>query len=783
MPKNPSQPGLFGPIAPRPPSGQSAVAPGQAWVTSDHARLVRIAFESGGDNLYDYALPDDLADQVHLGQRIAAPFGRGNRVQTGFCVDFPPATDVTRVKVVARIIDPHPLLDTQMLDLARWIAQYYCCPLGQVLSAMVPAAVKRRVGIRKKAYIRILSDPSPEDVSHRLSRQGRTILDFLTHNAHPEGLDLKQLAAQLNCGRGPFSTLARAGLVEIIERTELDAPPISAAPGLVGPKPVELNADQQAALKTLHKLIDEKTFNAVLLHGVTASGKTEVYIRAIEKVIQQGAAALVLVPEIALTPQTISRFHQCFSQVAVMHSQLTASQRHQQWQNIAQGLPQVVVGTRSAVFAPLPRLGIIIVDEEHEPSYKQDNTPRYHGRDISVKRAQINNIPIILGSATPSLETFHNCQTKTHYHHIQLPRRVLNLPLPRVRIVNMQTEMLERKGAHLFSRVLEHELNNCLTASRQAIILLNRRGHSSYLFCSSCKFVLNCPNCAVSLTLHRRKDKPDQTRRYVMCHYCQHRTQLPKLCPLCSRKLLRVGPGTQKAEDELIRKIPRARLQRVDSDSMRRDDYESVLTDFAAGRLDILLGTQMIGKGLDFPNVALVGVLSADTALSLPDFRSSERTFQLLTQVAGRCGRADNVGKVIVQTFLPDDPAIDFACRHDYQAFADQELQLRRACKMPPYARLARIVLSHAKLQTLETASRRLRTSIDQLPHSLRESIAIRGPLPAPLAYLENYHRQEIVFAAATPDPIQRLLAQVRQSILPTLNVRTAVDVDPINLM
>jgi len=467
-----------------------------------------------------------------------------------------------------------------------------------------------------------------------------------------------------------------------------------------------------------------------------------------------------------------------------MHSGLTGAQRHQQWRWIAAGRAQVVVGARSAIFAALPNLGIIVVDEEHESSYKQDNTPRYHARDVAVKLAQRKNLSVILGSATPCLESLHNCQTKSHYHLLSLPRRVLKLPLPPVQVVDMREELMERKGNPLLSRSLEHQLAQCLRRDRQAILLLNRRGHSSFIFCPSCRYVLNCPHCDVSLTCHKTQRQFDTSQRvWVMCHYCTHRSQLPTHCPVCAKKLRLIGPGTQQAEQEVKRKFPKAQVVRVDSDSMKPDMYNQVMTDFGAGEIDILLGTQMIGKGLDFPNVALVGVLNADTALSIPDFRSSERTFQLIAQVAGRCGRTSPDSNVIVQTYLPEEPAVQLACRHDYYEFARRELMIRQSHQVPPFARLARIILRDKKLEKVESAGQQLRKDIDFLVEKRKLNIKVRGPVPAALARLEGYHRQQILLQSQTADPIQNVFFELRKTFLKTIAVHTVVDIDPMNLM
>jgi len=776
------QQGLFGPLDKKDTPGPVRT------VSAASASLVRVAFDSGADQLFDYALPDEMVGKLSPGQRLRVPFGRGNHEQLAFCVEFPKKTDVKTVKIIREIVDDTPLLDESLMELARWISHYYCCPLGLALSAMVPAAVKHKVGMKTKKYIRPTEKfhNSSGDINLLTRSQvGRQILEFLKDNSTTDSeIAQETIAEHLTCGPTPFQTLAQAGLIEIVPRRELPHPANIPGVDCTGSQDLTLNPDQQKALTQALQLIDTKEFQSILLHGVTGSGKTEIYMRCIEKVIAKGRQAVVLVPEIALTPQTLSRFLARFKNVAVLHSALTRNQRHQQWRYIAEGGAQVVVGPRSAIFAPCPNLGIIIVDEEHEPSYKQDTAPRYHGRDVAVKLAHIKSIPIILGSATPSLETLYNCNYKQHYHLLSLPRRVLNLPLPEVFMVDMCQEALERKGQHLLSRALEHELTACLSEDKQAILLLNRRGHSSYIFCPSCGFALTCPNCDVSLTYHKsQRDFDLESRSWVMCHYCTHSTQVPSLCAVCGRKLRLIGPGTQQAEEELARKFPDARTLRVDSDSMTRDSYTRVMTDFGAGRIDILMGTQMIGKGLDFPNVTLVGVINADTALSLPDFRSSERTFQLVTQVAGRCGRAEAGSKVIVQSYMPQEPAVALACRHDYKSFAALELEHRKRCGAPPFSRWARLILRDRKLSKVEAAGKELRQVIDEAKSRLGLELQVRGPAPAALARLENYHRWQVILQGREVNAVLRLLGAIRRYILTDSKVLIAVDMDPINLL
>ncbi len=751
--------------------------------------LVRVAFENAGDQLYDYAIPSHLQSQCLIGQRVKAPLGRSNKIHTGFCVGFPDQSESSKIKHITEIIDTLPLLDSNMIELAQWISRYYCCPLGSTLAAMVPSAVKKNIGTVKRTYLK-LSDLGQSftiisSEACRLSAKGRTILEYIHKhiNKLTDSIALDDVAAAVGATRSPFLTLAKSGYIEIYQTNEL--PLLHAIePEFQRSDNFVLNPDQQNAIQSINHLIDQGNFSTTLLYGVTGSGKTEVYLSCIEHVIKQGKQAIVLVPEIALTPQTESRFLRRFGRVAVLHSGMSNSLRHQQWRWIADGTVNVVVGARSAIFAPLCRPGLIVVDEEHEPSYKQDKSPRYHGRDVAIKRAQIHNIPIILGSATPSLESLFNSRNRSNFNVVHLPNRVKELPMPKVLRVNMREEIKERKGNHLFSRLLEEQLQQCIAHGNQAILFLNRRGHSNFIYCPSCQYIHTCPNCDVSLTYHRQMDEFEQSvHRMMVCHYCLHSCRVPGICPLCKGKLILIGPGTQKAEDELNEKFPNIRVQRVDSDSVNPADYANLLKNFGEGKIDVLLGTQMIGKGLDFPNVALVGVLSADMALSLPDFRSAERTFQLIVQVAGRCGRSIDNGIVVVQSFLPDEPSIAMACRHDYLRFAEMELKARYRCQMPPCHRMARIIMRHHKLEPLQNYSQDLRLILDQTKEKMGLQIEIRGPVPAAIARLETYHRYEILLKSPSAVDIQRILGANRSRILSENKIQAVVDVDPIYLM
>ena len=501
----------------------------------------------------------------------------------------------------------------------------------------------------------------------------------------------------------------------------------------------------------------------------------------------------MLVPEIALTPQTVGRFAARFDSVAVLHSGQTAAARHEQWRRIRQGKARVVVGARSAVFAPCPEPGLIIVDEEHEHSYKQDQLPRYHARDVAVKRGQLLGIPVVLGSATPSLESYYNATVKNSYRLLTLPDRVASLRLPAVRIVDMQDERRKRQeytgkgGIHLLSVQLEVALRRTLDEGGQAMLLLNRRGFANYIACSDrrCGWMVNCEYCDATMVYH--KDRRLQAGGNVRCHHCQAEQLLPERCPVCGRKVTIFGLGTQRVEEELAAKFPNARHLRMDSDVMRTGrDYHHCLDQFRSGEVDVLLGTQMIAKGLDFPNVRLVGVISGDTSLYMPDFRAEERTFVLIAQVAGRAGRSEKPGLVIVQTFNPDNAAIRYASKHDYDGFAVRELALRQEVDLPPASRMARIVVRNRDYAACHEQARDLAHRLEHFNAQQGSQVLVRTPMPCPIARIAGYHRQQVVLISPAPGgaaALQELLTALRNARLLVSDARTAVDVDPIDLL
>jgi len=730
--------------------------------------FVSVALPIGVDQTFTYALPENLRGKVWPGQRVKVPFGRGNRCAVGWIARGLEATDIKGVKEVAEILDDEPLLTRDLLDLAFWMARYYVTPIGQVFEAILPAAVKRKAGF-KTIQLVVRTEKSESEVDRILSKQ-RRVLDRL---AQAEGTPLapRELARQAGCTVAVIKSLEKKGLVRI-ETREVDEFARDLFIELEEPKTIHLTTEQALALQRVKARIAAEEFGVIVLQGVTGSGKTEVYLRAIEDVVERGRQAIVLVPEIALTPQTIRRFRERFTHVAVLHSGLTDVERHRQWRDIREGRADVVVGARSAVFAPVRDLGLMVIDEEHENSFKQDTSPRYHARDIAIMRANLVGVPVVLGSATPSLESYQNVRTLDHYQEARLTQRIGGRPMPPVHIIDMRQEVAERKGHHALSRALEKAIAEAWRKQRQTILFLNRRGFSTHLFCVKCGHVARCPDCDVGMTYHA---KPG----VLQCHYCGQKARPPETCPACGAETINYwGTGTQRVEDEVQRKFPDIRLGRMDADSMRpRGGHARLLSAFHDGEVDILLGTQMVAKGLDFPNVTVVGVINADVALSLPDFRANERTFQLVTQVAGRTGRGPKGGEVFVQTFQPDHLTIQLAAKHDYDAFARDELETRRRLGYPPFGRLARIVV---RSQQRQRAHEAIQAVAGRLIEPARVAgITILGPQPCPISKISRFWRYHLLLKAPSARALLHFFDGVRSDLSPPGNIQMAIDVDP----
>lgn len=762
------------------------------------ARYARVAIERGMDRMD--GLTYRVEDPVEVGQRVQVPVGRGNTPTGGYVIDLGgqellDGYDPRKAKAISRV--ERAILPEALIELARWMSKYYMCPLGMVLSSVVPAAVKADTGRIQKTML-ILGDVTDIEIESLSpgARRSWAKVSELPETAFP--VEARLLAARIgDKSVRSVNLLVKAGLLAET-RVEL----------IRSPKLFDVLEDSDSGTHALteqqSQIVDGitdslGTFSPHLVYGVTGSGKTEVYINLVREVIQRGQCALLLVPEIALTPQTAGRFVHTFADagVAVLHSGLSKSARNQQWANAASGDARVVIGARSAVFAPLTNLGIILVDEEHDGSYKQDQLPRYSARDAAVKRAQIESCPVVLGSATPSLESWHNAKAG-RYALWKMAERVGGGRLPEVCIANMSLDEERMRAPKSFNpnqdysigRTLSRLLEQTITSGQQAILLLNRRGFASVLVSSdrSSGWRLECDQCDTTMVVHKGSVRQTGGKRFVRCHHCLSEQLIPKACPITGKPLVELGVGTQRVEDELsfrfgdsLGLIAGETFERVDADTMNKaSDYFAVLDRFGRGELRVLLGTQMIAKGLDFPNVSLVGVLSADTAMHLPDFRAEERTFQLVSQVAGRAGRGGKAGCVVVQTLNPHASSITRAARHDFEGFAKDELGARYRSGLPPFIRMVRIVVR-------ETDHQGAHQHALEIAALLRESadprVQIRGPMPCNITRISNYYRFEIEMLCPSPKPMQDAMQRVREKGMLKSDSRVAIDVDPIWLM
>ena len=731
----------------------------------------QVVFNRPLDTPYYYLVPRELRELIQLGQRVRVPFGKGDKLTTGYCVAVgTEAPTSRRLKTLQEIIDREPLLTADMLSLTAWIADRYLCSWGQVLESVVPAGVKKQAGTREITCYEAAAGICERLDELKLPRKQRDVLRILCEANEAMPVDLLSEAA--GCGTAPIHGLRDKKLIVPLRRrtdpTAHDFGPIAAQEDL------NLNPQQKAVLSRIHDLLRKQEHATVLLYGVTGSGKTEVYIQAIREVVSYGRQAIVLVPEISLTPQTIRRFRSRFPSVAVLHSHLSDAERHFHWQQIAQGEVQVVVGARSAIFAPTPHLGLIVIDEEHETTFKQQTTPRYHAREVARERARIERIPLVLGSATPTLESLQRARSREDIW-LSLPHRVEARPLPPVHLIDIRNDPLLSKG-HSIGRALGQGIQTAIRDGGQVILFLNLRGYSTVLWCGKCQGV-KCPDCDITLTWHK-------DRGLLLCHSCDFQLSPPVRCPTCEQPGLRyLGTGTQRLEAEVKSKFPDFRVLRMDSDSMNKPgSHDAALTKFRDGAIDILLGTQMIAKGLDFPNVTLVGVIDADTMLHQPDLRAAERTFQLVAQVAGRTGRGEKGGRVLVQTMNPDEPVIQFAAHHDYIGFAKYELENREVAQAPPYTAMARVIIRGLDDNVTQLETRRIAQLMKEAGQTHQPPVRLLGPAPAPVMKLKKHYRYHFLLYAAGIEAIQQLWRTVMPTLYVAPDVEFTIDVDPLDM-
>jgi primosomal protein N' (replication factor Y) len=740
--------------------------------------LVHVAVPVPALDLLTYRVPEGVT-APDIGARVVVPLGP--RSITGIVVDRGVAAGIeeSQIKELRRVLDDGAFVPPDVIALARWTAEYYAAGPGEAITAVLPPKTR---GDRADAHkvVRVAGITAAglgavAEGGRELTPKQRETLDLLARA--PMGFPIPRLVAR-GIGADTVARLTLHGLVAVRQQ-RIDRDPFDTASVDLGDVDLArpLTNEQQVATARLIALAGKREFRVALLHGVTGSGKTEVYLRLAAEVRASGRGVLVLVPEIALTPAVVWLFRSAFhDRVAIQHSGLSDGERHDQWQRIRNGEVAIVVGTRSAVFAPVQNVGLIVVDEEHDASYKQDESPRYNGRDVAIVRGQRANALVVLGSATPSLETYYNA-VRGKYEHVVLRKRVLDRPLAAVTVVDMREEYAAEGPDVVLSRMLREALIERVERKEQALVLLNRRGFATVVFCRQCAATLECPNCSVSLVVHG-----EGRARRARCHYCDYSARVPEACPHCSGSYLeQAGFGTERVEAEVRRACPSARVARLDRDAIRRKGaLAGLLSRFRDGDIDVLVGTQMIAKGHDFAGVTLVGVVSADVGLGLADFRAAERTFQLLTQVAGRAGRGEQPGEAIVQTLYPHHYSIQLACRQDYRAFYDREVQFRRSMRYPPMVSLINTVV-HSRtlagaLDDADDLARRLRAS------GVGADFIVLGPAPAPLGRLRGEYRAQLLVKGTNRRRMREALT-IAIAARPAVQRRAIVDVDPLSVL
>jgi primosomal protein N' (replication factor Y) len=741
--------------------------------------IVAVQPLAGFDKVLHYQLPAELRERVRAGSLVRVPLLR--RHVAAVVLEAPAVPDCApeKLKRVDGLWHGTPPLPADLLKLATWMHGYYAARMEAVFEAMLPAPVRLGASLKTEKYLSAAGSPSAEELAalRRRAPQQARLHDFLKQQFRPQ--KKSDILQRLELTPAVATALNKRGWArEEARHVERVAYHDEWADAHVTAAPPTLNDEQSAVVTSIATDLAKGGFATHLVHGVTGSGKTEVYLRAVEQVLAAGGSAIYLVPEVALTPQTVARLRGRFEaaghQTVVWHSHLSDGERLDGWLALAEGRARVVVGARSAVFAPVPNLKLVVVDEEHEPAYKQDETPRYHGRDVAVYRAKCAGAVCVLGSATPSLETFANARAGK-YRLSRLTRRVDDKRLPDIQIVDMRIEVMRSRGQVTLSRLLVDHLHQRLERREQAILFINRRGYSSSMQCRKCGHVEQCPHCSVAMTYHRA----DET---LKCHLCGHERSAPVACPQCSAPDIRWrGLGTQRVEEAIRRLLPRARMERIDTDTMsQRHRFRQILSNFRAGRIDLLVGTQMIGKGLDFPNVTLVGLIDADLSMHVPDFRANERTFQLLVQVAGRAGRGDRAGEVVVQTFTPHAGAIQFAKSADFDGFAAGELEMRKKFGYPPHRHLIHQLFRGPNPEKLKYLAEHFARKAEA---KLGSAIEIRGPAPAPIEKMKDEYRFQVWYFTHSVTKTVPVLVGIQQEFTWPKDVSQVLDVDPMSLV
>ncbi|WP_404409075.1 primosomal protein N' [Jeotgalibacillus malaysiensis] len=772
------------------------------------------------DRTFDYTVPDHLQAVVQRGIRVIVPFGP-RKIQ-GFILAIKDESPVKKLKPIEEVVDIEPVLNEELMSLSEWLTDQTLCYRISALQVMLPAAMKAKY----TKFFHLLKSDIPDHISSLFEKESP--LSWKTADEHHALKDLQELIKQRKVEMKyvvkqsgnvkkkrfvelngqykkddiPTNAIKQKMIMEHLEQNEgkMSVAELKVAANTTSAviktmidkgylketfseqyrdpfaertfektEHFTLTDDQKTAITPILEKVNQYEHQTFLLHGVTGSGKTEIYLQTIDQVLKQNRQAIMLVPEISLTPQMVQRFKGRFGdQVAVMHSGLSAGEKYDEWRRIHRGEVNVVVGARSAIFAPFKTLGVIIIDEEHETSYKQEDSPRYHARDVAIERSKRHGCPVILGSATPSLESFARAK-KGNYQLLELEYRMNQQDLPEVKVIDMREELRDGNRS-MFSRDLLAEIEKRIERKEQIVLFLNRRGYSSFIMCRDCGTVMQCPHCEVSLTYHRSKES-------MKCHYCGHEEYVPNTCPECESEHIRYfGTGTQKVEEELFKLMPQVRTIRMDVDTTsKKGSHERLLNAFGRGEADILLGTQMIAKGLDFPNITLVGVLSADTMLHLPDFRASEKTFQLLTQVSGRAGRHEKPGEVIIQTYTPEHFSIELAKSQNYEWFYQKEMMMRKTAQYPPFYYISLITLSH---ENVNKAAGVCNEIANILKARLSEKSIILGPVASPIARIQDKYRYQCIIKYKYEPDLKKLLKKILDQYSDTGKDAVSINID-----
>lgn len=706
------------------------------------------------DMTFTYHVPSNVENNLLIGKRVLVPFS--NRTVEGFVLGYDAKTDDYEIKDIIKIIDDEPVLNDELINLGIYMSKKYLCPLINCYQSMLPKALKAGSknggGVKKLLYVKLNDNVVNADVKVKKQLE---IIDFLKDN--------KEVLKSSIRSKSSLGKLIEKGIVleyykETYRKveTELDR------------KEILLTKEQKLVSKTIKSYLNKQLIT--LLYGVTGSGKTEVYIDVVKEVVKSGKSAIILVPEISLTPQITARFKGVFKdEIAILHSSLSDGERYDEYRKIIRKEVSVVIGARSAIFAPLNNIGIIIIDEEHSESYKQENNPRYSTLDIAVERSKTHECPVILGSATPKIESYARAK-KGYYQLLELPSRVNNKPLPKVSIVDMKKEI--RKGNVIFSDELRNKINDRLIKKEQVMLLLNRRGYANYLTCNNCGFVFKCPNCDITLTYHK-------TSGMMRCHYCGYASKKLEVCPACKEKSIKqMGVGTEKLEEKIKEEFPLAKVLRMDADATsKKGSHNKIINSFNTGEYNVLVGTQMISKGLNFPCVTLVGVINADVSLNIPNFRSSEQTFSLLDQVIGRSGRADKEGEAVIQTFNPDHYSIICASNHDYKSFFNHEMYVRKKLNYPPFCFITLIKISSKDFNYGIGEAKKISNYLRQ---NLKNT-SVLGPSIASVLKVNNNYNFSVILKYKKEEKLYYFLNQIIKIYEGNAKIKVSLDFDPIN--